>query len=283
MNKLGKLFLRFIAAPIVCIVAYYFVISFSLELTYVLYQDSYKDHDSITYLMVGIFGLLFCGIWVFLCRKFHGPKLHIGKGKQEDWAMPLLGALCILGICSLYFIIIGHFHSPMIEKSMKEYNAMMAIKQKNTFELVASLLSSCLLIPILEEILFRGIALEGMLSEAPAFFGIFVSGVWFGIMHAQLVQIGYAILAGMILGLIYYATDNLLISILTHVIFNFLGSGLYEITSLPNEVTYILHALEYAAIIVFAVVVSFLLYNKRRKSKTEENPSEEEVHAENSL
>lgn len=282
MNKLGKLFLRFIAAPIVCIVAYYFVISFSLELTYVLYQDTYKDHDSITYLLVGVFGLLFCGIWVFLSRKFHGPKLHIGKGKQEDWSLPLLGALCILGICSLYFLIIGQFHSPVIEKSMKEYNAMMEIKQKNTFELVASLLSSCLLIPILEEILFRGIALEGMLEEAPAFFGILFSGVWFGIMHAQLVQIGYAILAGMILGLIYYVTDNLLISILTHVIFNFLGSGLYEITIIPNEMTYILHALEYASIIVFAVVVSFLLYNKRR-TKTEKKTSEEEVHAENSL
>ncbi len=283
MSKLGKLFLRFVVTPVVCIVAYYFVISFALEITYLIYRDSYRDHDSITYVLVGIIGLIFCLIWMILSRKFIGTGLRFGKGRPEDWSLPLLGALGLLGVCSLYFMILGQFNSPAIEKSMQEYNTMMEIKEKGSFELFASLLSSCLLIPILEEALFRGIVLEGMLKEAPAIFGILFSGVWFGVMHYQLVQIGYAVLAGMVLGLIYYVTENLLISIAAHVIFNFLGSGLYEIVTVPNEVTYILHALEYSAIIVFAVVIAFLLYNKIKRKKSEAKPSEEEPQVENDL
>jgi len=70
--------------------------------------------------------------------------------------------------------------------------------------------------PILEEILFRGILLKGLLTSNSPKKAIIISSIIFGLIHGQPVMIAGAILLGSFLGYIYYKTNSLGLTILMH-------------------------------------------------------------------
>ena len=79
------------------------------------------------------------------------------------------------------------------------------------------------LIPVIEELVFRGIILGEFLSTMNADVAVFLSALIFGTMHMQPVQIGYALACGLILGYVYLYSNSLYLSIAIHIIFNVLG------------------------------------------------------------
>ena len=88
--------------------------------------------------------------------------------------------------------------------------------------LLMKILCNCLVIPILEELLMRGI-LTGQLclwyGPVPA---VVISSICFGILHNNIVQFIYAMVIGIGLGLMYIKTRRLSLSILTHCLINFI-------------------------------------------------------------
>lgn len=92
---------------------------------------------------------------------------------------------------------------------------------------VAGFIMVCILAPIFEEIIFRGIILKGMLNYKvhPAV-AIVVSGIIFGIAHLNPWQFVGAGILGIIFGFIYYRTKSLCIPILLHALNNCLSFGL---------------------------------------------------------
>lgn len=81
-------------------------------------------------------------------------------------------------------------------------------------------LSTVAIGPIFEEVLFRGlvysVAERGVGGYAPAI----LSSVLFGLWHGQPVQMIYATVVGVALGLVYMKTKNLLYPILLHMLIN---------------------------------------------------------------
>jgi len=77
--------------------------------------------------------------------------------------------------------------------------------------------------PILEEVLFRGIILKGLLSNYKPWKAILISAVIFGIIHGQPLMIPGAILFGICFGYLYYKTNSLGITILCHFTTNLFG------------------------------------------------------------
>ncbi|MDY5398349.1 MAG: CPBP family intramembrane glutamic endopeptidase [Collinsella sp.] len=81
-------------------------------------------------------------------------------------------------------------------------------------------LSTVAIGPIFEEVLFRGlvysVAERGFGGYAPAI----LSSVLFGLWHGQPVQMIYATVIGVALGLVYMKTKNLLYPILLHMLIN---------------------------------------------------------------
>ncbi|WP_461205513.1 lysostaphin resistance A-like protein [Clostridium sp. DL1XJH146] len=80
-----------------------------------------------------------------------------------------------------------------------------------------------ILAPIMEELLFRGLILKGFLKHYSYKKAIFLSSLLFGIMHFNPWQFLAATLAGIFIGWCYYKTNSLLICIISHSFFNFLG------------------------------------------------------------
>ncbi|TLX76208.1 CPBP family intramembrane metalloprotease [Labilibacter sediminis] len=74
--------------------------------------------------------------------------------------------------------------------------------------------------PVLEEMVFRGIILDGLLKKHSPFKSIFISSLLFGLVHLNPWQFLAGLLIGFLLGWIYYKTKNLVLPILIHLVNN---------------------------------------------------------------
>lgn len=87
--------------------------------------------------------------------------------------------------------------------------------------------------PILEEVLFRGIILDGFLKNYSPWKAIIWSAVIFGLVHMNPYQFIVAMMIGIIMGWIYWKTRSLWLCILIHFINNSTGFVLHWLFDLP--------------------------------------------------
>ena len=78
--------------------------------------------------------------------------------------------------------------------------------------------------PLIEEIVFRGIVFRSLRRVSPPWVAILVSSVLFGLYHMNTVQIVYATLMGLVAGIIFEKSNNLLFPILVHVANNLVAA-----------------------------------------------------------
>lgn len=88
---------------------------------------------------------------------------------------------------------------------------------------IFELLGSCFVIPIAEELLFRGVVYKRLklyLGVTPALFG---SAIIFGVMHVNLVQFLYASVIGLFLAFVMEKTGKLSMAVLGHIAANLIA------------------------------------------------------------
>lgn len=95
-------------------------------------------------------------------------------------------------------------------------------KFENNKVLSINLLVSILLAPIMEELFFRGIILNGLLCDTNSnvVISILYSATLFSITHLRILAILDSFIGGIILGIIYYMFDDLLMLIVIHSLYN---------------------------------------------------------------
>ena len=91
--------------------------------------------------------------------------------------------------------------------------AFMQIAEMNG---ILGFLTIAVLAPVLEEWIFRGIVLEGLLKNTSPWKAILISSILFGIVHLNPWQFIGATIIGIFLGWIYYRTGNLLYCMIIH-------------------------------------------------------------------
>lgn len=97
-------------------------------------------------------------------------------------------------------------------------------------------LTLVLLGPILEELLFRGIILDGYLKNYSPLMSALVSGFLFGLVHGNLTQGMGAFFMGLVVGLLYWRVRSIVFCILLHMLINFVAF-LGMVFSTPEELT----------------------------------------------
>ncbi len=109
-----------------------------------------------------------------------------------------------------------------------------AVNQKGFFTFVAMVVAA----PILEELIFRGVILDGLLRVYTPFKSIVISSFLFGLVHLNLHQLIGGFLFGCFSGWVYYRTRSLLPSIIIHAVANlggFITRYLVDIESLMDK------------------------------------------------
>ena len=89
---------------------------------------------------------------------------------------------------------------------------------------IFSLISIIVLIPICEEIVFRGVIFGYLKKRYNLIVSLIIQALAFGFMHGNIVQGIYTFILGLVLGIIYIYTNSLYGSMLMHIIYNLLGS-----------------------------------------------------------
>ena len=91
------------------------------------------------------------------------------------------------------------------------------------------------LVPLVEEVVFRGAILRCLLQRFPHvnhWFAILFSAVLFGAVHANWAQFVHALLIGIVLGWMYYRTESILPGMVLHWVNNTVAYLLFHL--LPN-------------------------------------------------
>lgn len=118
-------------------------------------------------------------------------------------------------------------------------------------KVVFQLLGSCLVIPIAEELVFRGVVYQRLRVHFDMGIALLVSAGIFGIVHTNLVQFVYAALLGLLLAFLYEKSGFFYVPVLGHVTANVIAvvrtatgwlSFSYEPTAAGIGVTLVLFA-----------------------------------------
>ncbi|MCY6372744.1 CPBP family intramembrane glutamic endopeptidase [Clostridium ganghwense] len=169
--------------------------------------------------------------------------------------------LIIVGFRLFYEYSIGGIVSnikmnPVIQKAFEE----LAVSP------IVLILTVAVLAPIFEEVIFRGIILNGMAKRLNTKIAIIISAFLFALVHMNLVQGINAFLLGILLGFIYLKTRSIYLSIFAHFINNSVGimiAGAMEKLAFRNELIFQIIVTIVGAIIM---ICGCLWYRKNGKN-----------------
>lgn len=101
----------------------------------------------------------------------------------------------------------------------KSFNTVNELRPDNMFCAVVLLVQLVVIAPLFEEFWFRGIVLQSLRPYGNGF-AIFVSGLIFGLTHANFSQFFYASVLGICLGYIAVSTKSIITTTIMHAMFN---------------------------------------------------------------
>ena len=96
------------------------------------------------------------------------------------------------------------------------------IEYLNSIPIVILLVETCIMAPFFEELLYRGIILNGLINRYSRKKAIIYSALIFGIAHLNFPQGINAFLLGLIIGTVYYYTRSIYLCMIMHFANNFL-------------------------------------------------------------
>ena len=182
-----------------------------------------------SYLLYAVIGLIVFGTWYI--KGFVKGKPHFKFSKVFGFKSILASVGIVIG---LTFTInagmtIANWLAPDIMESYKQLMEASGLVDNVLITVVYGILLG----PVLEELALRGLTF-GYLekSNIKPFLMILISGILFGAMHLNLVQGIYASVLGFFLGYLRYKYRSISVTIVTHILFNLMGTYGSEALSL---------------------------------------------------
>lgn len=187
---------------------YYILYNFSFVVFELLFEES----------MGQLFCLMLSGIVCIIPEYIifkNSPKLIPDKLTKEEFFRDSLMVLITVLIGILLNIFLTQ--SGIIENSNNFSQATSVLTDGSIFIKIAC---NCLVIPILEELLYRGIIAGQLCLWHGTFLATVFSAFCFGILHFNIVQFLYALIVGLALGFMYCKSKRLIFCIFAHGLIN---------------------------------------------------------------
>lgn len=203
---------------------------------------------------------------IFIVKR-HDERVKIGLFKGIIFGIVM--GFAFYGIAGLWFEIVDRFLVviPFIAKNSEYFSGVYSDLESGDY--IWSLLSISIVGPVVEEILFRLLVFNSLerVTKNP-WFAIIVSGVAFGVWHMIFVQSVYTAIMGCMMGLIYYKTRNIFVTMFIHIFNNTIGNlpATLNTDVINNAIT----AISYIMIIP-AIVLLVVLWNTKPE-RNEQSP-----------
>ncbi len=130
-----------------------------------------------------------------------------------------IAPILIVTVVAIFLLNIFIINLIPISDSMKDYLTEL-FKQLGIFSIIGAVIFA----PIIEELIFRGVFLDGFLKQYSPTKAIIVSSILFGIVHFNPWQFVSAFIGGLFIGWVYYKTRSVSISIILHSVNNLTGA-----------------------------------------------------------
>lgn len=138
-------------------------------------------------------------------------------------------------------------------------------------EKVAAFIMVCILAPILEELIFRGLILRGMLQNGiNPWFSVILTAFLFGAAHMNPWQFMGAGFLGFIFGYVYWRTQSLVICVFLHFLNNFIAYVITLYTNSLEETVFEPDFLLLSGSLLLTVVVGYYFYQKSTDTAVQE-------------
>lgn len=160
------------------------------------------------------------GLWYYFmfCR-----KRQTGDWKQVLKPQRLIGIVACGFFMQMSLTMLLTAILPLLPNLYESYMELMETLQPDDENNVFMVLCVCLLAPIGEELIFRGLTLRIMRKAFPWQVAVIIQAVLFGIYHLNLVQGTYAALLGLFMGYLAYRYNSIVPGILLHISINSLS------------------------------------------------------------
>ena len=191
-------------------------------------------------------------------------------------------AFGLLGIVTLYMYIasfISLVFAPVADK-LEEYSdhidrfADVSTTAVPYWDSLIEFISTVMFVPLAEELAFRGAIFGEFKTRFNVILSAFLSALVFGLMHGVSIQIGYALICGVIIACVYYYSGSIWVTYVIHAVFNLFGSSLFTLLESGifgqmgesiNEASW--HASVFEIICIVPAAAAFILLYRNYKSE----------------
>lgn len=203
------------------------------------------------------------GTWYY----FRERQYPFRPNYKSAFSFKNIGYIIVMGVLGQYASnLIATLTGVLIPSAMDSYEDLAQNFDLSTASPVLMILAVCIVGPIAEELVFRGM-IFGKLRRAFSFWpAAIISGIMFGVFHMNIMQGVYASVLGVLLAYVYEKTQTIFGSIFFHIVFNassyitdFVNSGIQSVV--PSETVYS------AGLILFSILSGIIVILLARKMK----------------
>jgi membrane protease YdiL (CAAX protease family) len=205
------------------------------------------------------------GAYLHYSHRRDARSLLLERVRILDILPGLAMAIGALGLTTLYFALLAKLAetSTFIAEQLDAYKKLSeSFSPENG--LIFLIIGISIMAPITEELLFRGVVQGEFRKAMPEPVAIVLQAVIFAFYHLQPVQISYALIPGLLLGMAYAWSRSIWVPILMHMLFNFLGSVLPILVGDDAMLNQIVATAQIAFIAAGLVAAIFFYMNRRR-------------------
>ena len=244
-------------APLVFMIFHYAVLSVTAVLHFTSYMREYamqegvnygdlmrnlRSRDAITkmiaksdasnyasfYSMLIVIPVYF--IYLYLRKKRSSSILLTERVSGTQVLLSLAVVFAAMGLTQLWMIGIQEISQswPWLFEKFQSYLDAVSSFSISTSPLLFRILVIAVLVPIGEELLFRGIVQGEMRRAFGSTVAVIVTALLFAIFHLDVIQSSYVLIAGLTISITYELTEQMAIPALMHMVFNFIGSGYWS-------------------------------------------------------
>lgn len=210
---------------------------------------------------------------VLLTRKFPGgftSQVRLSKPRIHRLVLVIVAGLAAVVLVDQIYVINQRFNPVPQEYA----DTIRELKPRGAFEFVVTLLGLCFIVPISEEIVFRGMIQRIFSRNMGPVIGVLLAGALFGAVHLNAHLLISITVFGWFLGYLFETTGNLIYPMVAHAIFN--GVALAQLVADENveRGNLPLYLQDVWVVVVALVLFVFLLFKIKEGGSESEPPSE---------
>ncbi len=197
------------------VLAYFGIMLFYTFLDVAVWRKVAPDFSNI----INIVTIAICiGVFIIFLKRVTGYQVQLLSN------ISFVGMMLAIGCSLLFFLLLDKGLDPIFEgifpQSEQDYQEMI---QSLTKSPMTSLIQVCVLTPVMEEILMRGVVLGGLKNSYGTVAALLISAVLFACLHFNMVQTLSAFVCGIVLGLLYIRTNSVFCCMIAHSGYNLIS------------------------------------------------------------